>query len=361
MSRKPYVVSLVSLLVVGAAVLGTAYESAPPSVSAQPTAGAAAAQGPSGPQSQLLLAVQQDPGGAAGAIVSRWESAAMAAGKWDDHYAEDMYAALVKLAPESLLAALQAQSYESVMHVLATGSSLDAPGLDGPQTLGSFSSDLVYTPIAPCRIVDTRSAVGAFAAGTTRAYDADGTTLTAQGGSSTGCGIPFGVATAAAMNVTIAGADGFGWATVWGLGAMPNASLVNYTAGWTIANSTIAPIAPGSGADFQVNLAGAGGHVIIDVMGYYSAPVATALSCTIVQSAVTAVPVNAWTNVDASCPAGMTATGGGTLPQEGTLGWPGVWTTSIPIVGGWRTWANNQTGGARNLQTFANCCRVPGR
>ena len=46
---------------------------------------------------------------------------------------------------------------------------------------------------------------------------------------------------------------------------------------------------------------------------------------------------------------------------EGTLGYPNVWVTTLPNGNGWRTWVDNQTNGNRNVQTFVQCCRVPGR
>lgn len=37
--------------------------------------------------------------------------------------------------------------------------------------LGETTNDLVFVPITPCRIIDTRLAGGQIAAGTTRAFD----------------------------------------------------------------------------------------------------------------------------------------------------------------------------------------------
>src|SRR5258706_1550595 len=70
----------------------------------------------------------------------------------------------------------------------------------GPLTLGDSQAALVYPPVAPCRIIDTRLAGGPIAGGTTRSFRVTGTDLSAQGGSATGCGIPSGPATAAVIN-----------------------------------------------------------------------------------------------------------------------------------------------------------------
>lgn len=230
-----------------------------------------------------------------------------------------------------------------------------------PNALGDFSQDNVYTAVTPCRIVDTRNAGGAFLGGDTRTFDVDGTNFLAQGGFNGSCGIPFGVAASVAMTITVTGGGGAGYITAWGLGVQPLSSVINWTAGQTLANSTIVPVVPGGGNDFSIFASG-GTHVVIDVIGFFAAPVATALDCTSVASAVTAVPFNVYTNVDAICPAGRTATGGGTFPTEGTLGRPNIWTDGSPTVSnGWRTWVDNQTGSSRTIQTYAVCCRVPGR
>src|SRR5258706_13239493 len=70
----------------------------------------------------------------------------------------------------------------------------------GPLNLGDSQADLVYPPVTPCRIIDTRLAGGPIAGGTTRSFRVTGTDLSAQGGSATGCGIPSGPATAAVIN-----------------------------------------------------------------------------------------------------------------------------------------------------------------
>ena len=162
------------------------------------------------------------------------------------------------------------------------------------------------------------------------------------------------------MTITVTQPASPGYFTAWGLGTQPLSSVINYDANQTIANTTIVPVAPGGGNDFSL-FSSASAHAVIDVVGYFATPVATALDCTTVSSAVTAVPVNVWTPIDANCPAGRTATGGGYDTVEGTLGYPGVWLTTRPNGNGWRTWVDNQTNGNRSIQTFVNCCRIPGR
>lgn len=305
--------------------------------------------------------VLSDKAGYAAAIVARWEESAREAGRWDKNYSVDLLESLMKLHPENLLAAGEASSYKAMLTALATGRA--EPTIQGPlpNALGQNFQDLVYTPVFPCRIVDTRRAVaGALAGGAVRLFDVDGSNLTAQGGSSTGCGIPFAVAQAVTMTITAVQPAGQGHLTAFGLTAQPLSSVLNYGANDVIADTAIIPVVPGGGDDFAL-FSVATTHVVVDVLGYFAASSATRLDCTTVQSDVVAVPVNELTNVDALCGPGRAATGGGYDITEGTIAFPGLFVTSSPLANGWRTLVENHTSDPRNIQTFVRCCRVPGR
>lgn len=327
-----------------------------------------------------LQQILDDRAGYVANIVRRWEREAMASGRWEATYQADLTAALMKLTPDNLLAAGEASSFREVMRVLETGRRMkstlvdrqDAGTLSGllsqpisPNALGDVADDLVYTPITPCRIVDTRNAGGIISAGTSRNFDVDNTTSFAfQGGYDGPCGIPYSVAQAVAMTITVVSPSGYGYFTAWRLGGpMPLASVLNFAPSQIVANTTIVPVWPGPGSDMSLYSA-VSAHAVIDVIGYYAAPVATALDCTVVSSAVTDCPYNTWTAVDANCPAGRTATGGGYSTPEGSLGYAGVWLFTYPNAGsnGWRTWVDNQnSNGSRRIQTWVTCCRIPGR
>ncbi len=137
----------------------------------------------------------------------------------------------------------------------------------GPLNLGDSQADLVYTPVTPCRIIDTRLAGGPIAGGTTRSFRVTGTDLSAQGGSATGCGIPSGPATAAVINF-VAVSPG-------GPGAMPTASILNYAAvpGLNIANGPAVTICDPAVAtctsDFTIQADAGATDVVADVQGYF--------------------------------------------------------------------------------------------
>jgi hypothetical protein len=322
-----------------------------------------------------LNEVLNDRAGYVARIVSRWESAARESGRWEEDFVRYLTNALMRLQPENLLAAGEAPSYAEMMNVIATGpripavsAALQAARAAGPlasgvvtaQALGDTAQDLVYTPLTPCRMFDTRVAGGALAAQVTRTFDADGGNFSAQGGSATGCDVPFGVARAIAITLTVTAPAAWGWLTAWGLGAMPVASVLNYSANQTVANTTILPIVPGAGNDFSLN-SSATGHYLGDVVGYFAAPAATPLDCTEVEGASTAVATGAWTSLYADCPVGRTVTGGGWYSSETGPNYMGVLINSLPFGNSWRIRVYNSSSGPRSVSPFAVCCRIPGR
>ncbi len=305
--------------------------------------------------------VQSDRAGYAAALVARWEESAREAGRWDKTYSTDLLGSLMKLDPENLLAAGEASSYKAMMTVLATGRPEPTTQEPVPSSLGQNFQDLVYTPVTPCRIVDTRRAVaGALAAGDVRLFDVDASDLSDQGGSLTGCGIPFAVAQAVEMTIVAVQPAGPGFLTAFGLTQQPKTSVLNYAGNDVIADTAIIPVVPGGGPDFAM-FSLATTNVVVDVLGFFAASSATRLDCQTVQSDVVAVPVNLLTNVDAFCGPGRTSMGGGYDISEATIAFPGLFITTSPLANGWRTLVENHTGEPRNILTFARCCRVPGR
>ena len=87
--------------------------------------------------------------------------------------------------------------------------------------LGDFEMQLVDPPV---RAYDSRKGDGAFADKETRR-------------------VQTGYQDAVFVNITVVGAKGDGFVTVWGEGRMPDVSNVNYGAGDTIANSAWVPVA----------------------------------------------------------------------------------------------------------------------
>jgi Chaperone of endosialidase len=155
--------------------------------------------------------------------------------------------------------------------------------LDQSKAIGEPDRDLVYTPITPCRVFDTRSsAAGALQAtglltGVTQGFDMDGANLSAQGGSSAGCGIP-----QEARSVVIAISPILPPTTGWIVGAAndglpyPAATITNYTVDLRLSTTTvILPMTGQSGADIRLEARGVAPysmHAVGDVTGYFMAP-----------------------------------------------------------------------------------------
>lgn len=128
--------------------------------------------------------------------------------------------------------------------------------------VNSFNSDRgTYYPMSPYRIMDTRSGTGAPQA----KIPAGGTVHLQVTGSG---GVPTDASTVV-LNVTATGSTGSGYISVYPTGVpRPNVSSLNFSPGWTGANSVTVQV----GANGQVDLfnGGVAVHAIVDVSGYYS-------------------------------------------------------------------------------------------
>jgi hypothetical protein len=173
---------------------------------------------------------------------------------------------------------------------------------DPDSVLGVTVGDLVYTPVAPCRIADTRQGGGALAPGTVRDFKVTGSGLQGQGGNPLGCGVPLGPARSAIINFVAVNPSGAGNLRTWAYseppGPAPTASIINFTTGVTVANglavSLCDPSTTTCSFDIKIQADGSGAHLVADVVGYFSAPA----SPTVPWSAVTAKPPGFADNVD---------------------------------------------------------------
>ncbi len=153
----------------------------------------------------------------------------------------------------------------------------DADSLESTDTvdiavLNGTAKGFLYTPVTPCRIVDTRIAGGSIPSGGLRSYDAygNGATIGSQGGNSAGCASPKGEPRAVHINVT-AVPLGNGNIVAYPFGsAAPTASLVNYRSdAQNIANSGTIKTCFYCAKDINIQSNFGTAHVVIDVLGYY--------------------------------------------------------------------------------------------
>jgi hypothetical protein len=145
---------------------------------------------------------------------------------------------------------------------------------------GTPASRLMFYPLTPCRVVDTRStATPSLASGVPVAFtvNSGGPTFNygSQGGSTTGCGVPSD-AQAVFFNFVSVGAAGSGFLQAWAFGSLiPTASTLNYAnvAGLNIANGIVLPVcnpaATSCSKDLNVQANQSSTQLVVDVVGYF--------------------------------------------------------------------------------------------
>jgi len=237
-----------------------------------------AAEGADGPPVRVaasaLLAIDQNRATTVERIVSQWGAELERSGAGVS--ADQLRTMVDGLRADHLLAVSLAGSLEGVRNALATAlASTSSPigeGLLRAKTLGDPNDDLAYTPVSPCRIVDTRVAGGALAPNVTRTFVGFSANFSTQGGTASNCGMPNGVA-AIAMNVYAVNPTTLGFIKTWaGNGTEPAVSTINYQSGITaLANGAIVPVDGTNNDQFKAK-SPAQVDFIADVVGYFRAP-----------------------------------------------------------------------------------------
>jgi hypothetical protein len=261
-----------------------------------------------------------------------------------------------------LQAASSALSYRDAVSAIRSAES--------NKTVGEFSRDMLFYPITPCRLLDTRANGVRVAANTPFGVDFDG----GNPGNVAGCtwagvatqiggALGLGVSRAAlALNVTVTEPLAAGFLQVRPVGTTAVTSNLNFVTGQTTPNLVIVQDSNVGGNEFEL-FANASTHVVVDVMGVFAPPAATALDCTNVTAEVSAV-AGARVVDTMSCAAGYTVTGGGVdtcgptgscLNDNQTLNGTG------PNLNGWFASITNTSGITKVFNFYARCCRIPGR
>jgi hypothetical protein len=290
-------------------------------------------------------------------------------------WAMDMVPVFGRVSLGSLAAAAQAPSFDAMNTALlrdgrgvsASGNQLaaiNAGALQRPtKALGDVASDLVFVPVTPCRIIDTRVVGGPIPADGTRNFDiTEVTDFSFQGGAANNCNIgAAGSFAAAVINFTVVTPSIAGFVTAYPFGATrPLAATVNYVAGDIRGNLAVVRLDQGDDAEELSVYSFAQTHLVADIVGYYIEPQATALDCIEQVSTEVTVAANGFTTAtSASCPTGYSVTGGGCSMSD--FGGRVVTTRSFPIAGNHFCAFANQSAGALLGTAYVNCCRTPGR
>ncbi len=247
------------------------------------------------------------------------------------------------------------------------------PTCNGPPP--AFLPSLVYKPLEPCRIMDTRSATLASGvqgpiAGNTL-YNVPGFIAAGQnwgqygGAAASDCGLtnlPGLTIHAVALVATILNPnfDAYlGVSDVSTLSTVLSNVALNYTHGQGLSTMYIVPQIASHSIYFAMP-SGLSAQLIYDVVGYYVVPDATALQCTTQASA--ASPIAAGTSGSATspaCGAAFTLTAGSCHSTSTSMS-----ITQDKATGGNTTWscaASNRGGSVANLTATATCCQVPGK
>jgi hypothetical protein len=239
---------------------------------------------------------------------------------------------------------------DKVITRLATSRSLSA------MALGSPNGDLVFTPITPCRIADTRLVGGPIAADGVRGFFAWGfPSYASWGGSDSDCGMLDEHPASVILNVTAVAPAGAGYATVFS-GAVadaskPHAASINYAAGAIVNNSVVVSINPALAVDYKI-YSRVSSNYVVDIVGFYAAPHATALDCVETSANTVTVPSGGTYGILApDCAAGYVRTATNCHAPSMQLGDSGDGACSV----------RNTTPADGQLSASATCCRVPGR
>jgi len=183
-----------------------------------------------------LLAIDQNRSTVIDRIVGEWGEALLHSNAGIDP--AQLRTMLTGMRSDYLLAASVAGTLDGLRNVISSALITTAPVKPPMQlkSLGDASDDLVYTPVVPCRIVDTRTsqggpgAIGSFATYDIKVWVASGG-FSAQGGDASNCNIPANPA-AVALNFAAVDPAGPGNLIAYPAGAsLPNTSVLNYQSG----------------------------------------------------------------------------------------------------------------------------------
>jgi len=174
-------------------------------------------------------------------------------------------------AEDDLRSILSYASDEDLLAILDAGSFAEMESVLAPHT----DKDFVFTPVNPCRIVDTRVAgPGIVVAGTSRVYytHGGGATMAAQGGDPSGCPSPRGEPRGVFINMIAVDPLSKGNIQVRPIGATQGLS-VNFNAANNVNLANAGAIKSSyfhaSGRDIEVKANFASAHVVIQILGYY--------------------------------------------------------------------------------------------
>lgn len=191
--------------------------------------------------------------------------------------ADEANFAAVAYAPDLDRARLAAQDLATMPQrepVDRTPSRAAAPAATGmgSSSFGSVSKNLVYVPISPCRILDTRAGT-ILTAHTAHDFYFDAGNVGSAPCSVSSSNSSGAFPAALAINATVVAATFPGpsaFLAIYPQGSAKSSSFLNYTSGQTIANAGLITINQASGLFTVFNQEST--HLVVDVFGIFTAP-----------------------------------------------------------------------------------------
>lgn len=251
---------------------------------------------------------------------------------------------------------VKSSSIQRVMEMAAAGDVVAA-------SLGDPLADLTYTPLpnGRCRVADSRTISSPLTAGITRGIDTEDTSSYAsQGGTgssagqgSTNCGIPSFVA-AVVVSVTVLPTSSTGFFKIFSNDqTFTDGNTVQWSNFGGATNDVIVKSCQSCALELSIYASGST-HYVLDVLGYYIRPQATALQCVDTADTVVSVAAGATANASApACAAGYT--------QTSTNCESSTWQMPFVFFSGGVCSAQNNSAGTASIRASRTCCRVPGR
>jgi hypothetical protein len=295
--------------------------------------------------------------------------------KWSGHvgktyhmdpkvWAREMAPAFAEASMEELDAAAASSDFNAMSQLLLGRQPMAAAGGDDrTQVLGELTTDLVFVPITPCRIIDTRLAGGPIAANTTRSFDVTAVSdYSFQGGAANNCSGAgaAGSFAAAAINFTVVAPSAAGFITAFPfLGTQPLAATVNYSPGSVVGNYTVVKLDQGASANELSVFSFAQTQLVADLVGYFINPELGLLDCVETTSANITVNANSTgTGSSPACAAGYTIISGGCTMS--TFDGRVVSSRSFPNSNTHFCAFRNENVSASNIGVvYGRCCKLP--
>jgi hypothetical protein len=280
--------------------------------------------GPAVTSTDPLVAIDLNRAAIIADIVESMHGNALVKSRLEALRADRLLAASLASSP-AMLAAILDESLEA---------SATLAGHVREKAFGDGNRDLLYTPLAPCRLLDTRGfgapiVGGPFAPNERRAYVPNGL-----------CAIPASGVAAMLISFTTQnltpGSGGYLAILAPAAPVQTSVDVFNLGAQWSASNTSMAT---GPAGQFDVYVNAANAHVVIDVLGYFTSPLAGGVGTASLADAAVTNPKLADGSVTAAKLGASGCSSGQVLQFNGS-----AWACATPASGGGGTVTSVLTG-----------------